>query len=144
MRHLNILLIKFLTSFITFWISLNLFFEATLAVILSLSLLVTFLSYFLGDVVLLPRLGNRNTVIVDFFLTYLIVWIFGGFFLHSYMQIAWGSIMAATLIAFSEVFVHSYILKNLPHEKIQKEKENFYQDFAFEFSDEQNPNLKKK
>ncbi|MCD8511385.1 MAG: YndM family protein [Bacillus sp. (in: Bacteria)] len=144
MKHLNVLVIKFLVSFLVFWISLGLFFEASLGVILSFSLLVTFVAYFLGDLVLLPRLGNNNAVIVDFFLTYLIVWIFGAFFLHSYMQIAWGSIIAATLIAGSELFVHSYILKTLPIKKIRLEKERFHQDFAFETSEESNPNIKKK
>ncbi|MCT8136731.1 YndM family protein [Anaerobacillus sp. CMMVII] len=138
MKHLNILLIKFVTSVIVFWISLGLFFEASLAVIISFSLLVTIVSYFIGDQILLPRIGKMNSVVADFFLTYIIVWVFGAIFLHSYLQIAWGSIISATLIAGSEVFVHSYILKNVKP-LVREKQRTFNQSFAFEFAEEKDP-----
>ncbi|MDQ0254839.1 hypothetical protein J2S74_002218 [Evansella vedderi] len=139
MKHINFLLIKFVASFFIFWISLDLFFNTTFPVIIAFSLLVTIISYFIGDVVLLPRIGKRNAVVVDFFLTYIIVWVFGAFFLPSILQIAWGSIIAATLVAGSEVFVHSYIVRNIkpvPREKQQ----NLNQQFAYEFAEEEEPN----
>lgn len=139
MKHLKILLIKFVASIVVFWISLDLFFEATIVDIVSFSLLVTFISYFIGDQILLPRIGNRNAVVVDFFLTYSIVWVFGGIFFASYLQVAWGSIISATLIAGSEVFVHSYIVKNVKP-SVQERKRSFNQSFAFETAEEQDPN----
>lgn len=139
MMHLKVLLIKFVASIIVFWISLDLFFEATIVDIVSFSLLVTIISYFIGDQILLPRIGKMNAVVVDFFLTYSIVWVFGGIFFASYLQVAWGSIISATLIAGSEVFVHSYIVKNVKP-VVQERQRSFNQSFAFETAEEQDPN----
>ncbi|MGF2616095.1 DUF2512 family protein [Rossellomorea vietnamensis] len=138
MKHVNVLFIKFAVSVVVFWISLDLFFEATFIDILSFSLLITVVSYFVGDQILLPRIGKMNAVITDFFLTYLVVWIFGGILFDSYLQVAWGSIISALLIASSEMFVHSYIIKNIASE-IRKNRPAFNRTFAYEFAEEQNP-----
>lgn len=141
MEHLKVLLIKFVFSIFVFWISLDLFFDATLVDIVSFSLLVTIISYFIGDQILLPRIGNRNAVVVDFFLTYSIVWVFGGILFGSYLQVAWGSIISAILIAGSEVFVHSYIVKNVKP-IVRERKSSFNQSFAFEVAEEHDPKPK--
>lgn len=142
MKYLNVFLIKFVACLVIFWVSLGLFFEATLAVIVSFSLVTATISFFIGDLILLPRIGNKNAVIVDFFLTYLIVWIFGSVFFHNYLQIGWGSIIAATLTAGSELFLHSYLLKHV--KPIVSEKQpHFNQSFAFEFAEENEPKPKK-
>ncbi|MGD6801767.1 YndM family protein [Rossellomorea aquimaris] len=138
MKHLKVLIVKFAASLIVFWISLDLFFEATLVDIFSFSLLITVISYFVGDQLLLPRIGKMNAVITDFFLTYLVVWIFGGILFDSYLQVAWGSIISALLIAASEVFVHSFIIKNISSE-IRNNRPSFKQAFAYEFAEDQNP-----
>lgn len=139
MKHLNVLLIKFVASIFIFWISLGLLFNATFAEIISFSLLVTIISYFIGDQIILPRIGKKNTVVIDFFLTYIIVWVFGGVFFRSYLMIGWGSIISATLFAGSEVFVHSYIVKNIKP-IVEEKQRSFNQSFAFEFAEEQDPN----
>ncbi|MGO4890684.1 YndM family protein [Anaerobacillus sp. MEB173] len=143
MQHFNVLLIKFVTCSIIFWISLGLFFNATIVEILSFSLAVTIISYFIGDQIILPRIGKSNAVVVDFFLIYLIVWIFGSVFFTSYFQIGWGSIISATLIAGSEVFVHSYIIKNVKP-IVRENHRNFNQNVAFEFAEEHDPKPTKK
>lgn len=142
MKHLNVLLMKFVLSMIVFWIALDLFFQASLSLIITFSLLVTIISYLIGDRILLPRIGKMNAVVVDFFLIYLIVWIFGGVFFHNYLQIAWGSIISATLIAGSEVFVHSYIVKNVKP-VVRENQQSFNQRFAFEFAEDQDPKKEK-
>ncbi len=142
MKHIHVLFIKFVASLIVFWVSLDLFFDATIVDILSFSILLTVVSYFIGDQILLPRIGNLNSVIVDFFLTYLIVWIFGGILFESYLQVAWGSIISAILIAGSEVFVHSYILRTIKP-TVQERHQSFNQRFAYEFAEDQEPKSKK-
>jgi hypothetical protein len=141
-RHINVLLIKFVASLVVFWVSLDLFFEATIADIVSFSLLLTVVSYFIGDQILLPRIGKMNAVITDFFLVYLIVWIFGGILFESYLQVAWGSIISALLIAGSEVFVHSYILKNVT-EVVSEKQRSLNGNFAYEFAEEHEPDPRK-
>jgi hypothetical protein len=137
-KHLTVLLIKFIASLVVFYISLDLFFDATIVDIVSFSLLLTVISYFLGDLILLPRIGKLNSVVTDFFLAYLLVWIFGAILFESYLQVAWGSIISAILIAGSEVFVHSYIIKNIPDE-IPEKGPAFNQRFAYEFAEDQDP-----
>jgi hypothetical protein len=143
LKNIYVLLIKFVASLIVFWISLDLFFEATLVDIVSFSLLLTVVSYFIGDRILLPRIGKMNALVTDFFLAYLIVWVFGGLLFESYLQVAWGSIISAVLIAGSEVFVHSYIVKNVQHEVSEKPR-SFNGNFAYEFAEEQDPDPREK
>lgn len=88
-------------------------FIATFAEIISFSLLITISSYVIGDQLILPQIGKKSTVVVDFFLVYFIVWVFVGVLFHSYLMIGWGSIISAILFTGSEVFVHSYIVKNI-------------------------------
>jgi hypothetical protein len=64
------------------------------------------------DRIVLPRVGNRDAIIVEFVLTYMSVWIFGTLLLDSYVQIAWGSIISAAIITFAEVFVHRYLFNH--------------------------------
>ncbi|UOE57658.1 YndM family protein [Bacillus sp. CMF12] len=123
MNKTLIFVLKFVSSMIAFAIALDLFFDATFADIVSFSLLVTVMSYMLGDRIILPRLGNRNALIADFFLVYASVWVFGSVLLNSYLQIAWGSVIAAGIITLSEVFIHRYILKTAAsnHQNNRKE-----------------------
>ncbi|WP_280768841.1 YndM family protein [Salipaludibacillus daqingensis] len=139
MKHLNVLLIKFVTSIFIFWVSLGLLFNASFTLIISFSILLTISSYFIGDQIVLPRIGKNNTVVVDFFLAYFIVWVFGGVLFHSYLMIGWGSIISATLFAGSEMFVHSYIVKNIKSFVLEKQR-TFDRKFAFEFAEEEDPN----
>ncbi|UCZ51509.1 YndM family protein [Bacillus shivajii] len=142
MKHFNILLFKFIVSLAVFWISLGLFFGGTFVEIISFSLLVTVISYFIGDLMILPQIGKTNAVVVDFFLTYTLVFLFGGIFFHSYLMIGWGSIISASLIAGSELFIHAYIMKNVKHTSRAKQR-NFKPNFAFEFAEENEPDPNK-
>ena len=109
MKQITVLLIKFVTCVIAFTIGLDLFFDATIVDILSFSLFITIVSYVIGDLIILPKLGKQTAIAVDFLLTYLSVWIFGSILLENYVQIGWGSIISAIIITAAEVFVHSYL-----------------------------------
>ncbi|WP_066048088.1 DUF2512 family protein [Robertmurraya korlensis] len=143
---IRIILIKLITSVIIFTIAFDLFFEAGASEILSFSILVTIVSYFIGDKIILPMVGNRAAAVIDFFTVYAIVWIFGNILLHSYEQIAWGSIMAATLIGVTEVAVHLIILGRLSQTTSIERKNPLRpsQKLAFgtEFAEESDPRKK--
>jgi hypothetical protein len=124
MNNTLILLLKFVSTVIAFAIALDLFFDAAFADIVSFSLLVTIMSYMLGDRIILPRLGNRNALIADFFLVYAVVWVFGSVLLNSYLQIAWGSVIAAAIITLSEVFIHRYLLNRMEVSQEEKRSES--------------------
>lgn len=110
MNHFGVILFKFISAVIAFAIGLDLFFNATITEVISFSVLVTFVSYVFGDRIILPQFGKTTAVLADFLLTYFSVWIFGSVLLNNYIQIAWGSIISASILAVVEVFVHSYIV----------------------------------
>jgi hypothetical protein len=143
MNEMKILLLKFISCLIAFAIGLDLFFEATIVDILSFSLLVTIVSYVLGDRIILPRVGNQNALVIDFFLTYVMVWIFGSVLLESYVQIAWGSFLSAFLITGAEVIVHRYMKKVHDVTERHSTRLNPKMAFGMEMGEEQNPRIKK-
>ncbi|PKR82737.1 YndM family protein [Heyndrickxia camelliae] len=114
MRDVTALIIKFVTCLIAYAVGLDLFFNAAWTDVVSFSVLTTIVSY-LMDRIMLSRIGNRNSLIADFLLSYLVVWIFGSVLLNSYMQIAWGSVISAVIITVGEFFVHKLIV-NTRHE----------------------------
>ncbi|MBO9128964.1 YndM family protein [Bacillus sp. 165] len=140
MSQTAILLIKFISCVIAFAIGLDVFFEATFVDILSFSLLVTVVSYMLVDRIILPQLGNRAALIIDFLLVYMSVWIFGNILLNSYMQIAWGSIISAIVITAVEVFVHLNVKDDLSSIRTEERKGNSFNPklaFGTEFAEEE-------
>jgi hypothetical protein len=112
MRHLTVLIIKFIACTIAFAIGLDLFFDANYVDVLSFSLTVTVASYLLGELVVLKHFNSTAAAIADFLLAYMSVWIFGSILLNNYMQIAWGSIISALIITGAEVLVHRYLTSN--------------------------------
>lgn len=131
------LLIKFISCIIAFAIGLDLFFDATIVDVVSFSLFVTIVSFMFVDKIILERIGNNGAIMTDFLLTYLSVWIFGNILLDNYMQIAWGSILSASIFTLSEVFVHRF---SKTHEQNRNERINMNGRFAYgtEFAEEQN------
>jgi hypothetical protein len=142
----RLILIKLISSLIIFTIAFDLFFESGVTEIGSFSILVTIVSYFIGDKIILPRVGNRAATVIDFFMVYAIVWIFGNVLLHSYEQIAWGSIIAASLIGLSEVFVHLYIQGRDNQIKVTENEKHIPRTpklaFGTEFAEETDPRKK--
>jgi hypothetical protein len=143
MGHMTVLFLKFITCLIAFAVGLDLFFDATIMDIVSFSLLITIVSYVIGDRIILPRLGNYNALAIDFFLTYTMVWIFGSVLLESYVQIGWGSLLSAILITGAEVIVHRILIKN--GEVTEQQKPGFNPNMAYgmEMGEEQDPRVKR-
>lgn len=140
MMYGSFFLIKYIATFIAYYIGINLFFNATLTEVLSFSLLSTILSFFLVDRLVLPRYGKFDAAVADFILIYLSIWIFGNVFLHSYLQIAWGSVISAVLFTISEVFVHRYIVVDLfTDSRYKRTKTAFNNKIAYgsEFGDDE-------
>jgi len=144
MRDVTALIIKFVTCLIAFAVGLDLFFDAAWTDVVSFSVLTTIVSY-LGDRIMLSRIGNRNSLIADFLLSYLIVWIFGSVLLNSYMQIAWGSIISAAIITVGEFIVHRFIM-NSRHEDVENQDRSRAPNrlaYGMEMSEENDPPKKK-
>jgi len=137
------LIIKFVVCLVAYGLGLDLFFNATWVDILLFSVLTTVVSYLAGDRILLFRIGNKDALIADFLLTYMIVWIFGSVLFNNYMQIAWGSIISAVIITAGELFVHRMLLGSRQEGDQQRRVASNRLAYGMEMSEENEP-LKKK
>ncbi|MBS4172735.1 YndM family protein [Bacillus sp. FJAT-49736] len=142
MRHITALIIKFVTCLIAYAVGLDLFFDATWVQVVWFSAFTTIVSYLGGDWIMLSRIGNRNSLIVDFLFSYMVVWIFGSVLLADYLQIAWGSIISAVIITAGEFFVHRLLENARPEENPNRSNVRNRLAYGLEMSEENDP-LKK-
>jgi hypothetical protein len=143
----KVLLLKFIVCLIAFSIGLDLFFPASIREIITFSLTTVIVTYILADRILLPRIGNRYTLMAEFMITYAIVWLFGAVLLNGYLQIAWGSAISAVVITASEVLVHKYLRRNVSVVRTEKRRVSRIRPnlkYAAEFAEEEDQNPKRK
>lgn len=147
MEQVKVIIMKLIVCLIAFWIGLDLLFDATLSDIVSFAVTTTAITYIIADRILLPRIGKRNTLMAEFILAYVVVWIFGSILLDGYLQIAWGSVIAAGIITAAEVFVHQYLLKHISAKNSDRKQHRRFRPglrYATEFAEEQDPRGKNK
>jgi hypothetical protein len=137
------LIIKFVVCLVAYGLGLDLFFNATWVDIVLFSVLTTVVSYLAGDRILLWRIGNKDALIADFLLSYMIVWIFGSVLFNNYLQIAWGSIISAVIITTGELFVHKMLLGSIPERYKQRGITPNRLAYGMEMSEEHEPVKKK-
>lgn len=143
MKHGVTLLMKLVISLFAFSIGFLFFTEATYVDVVTFALLTVVVSYVAIDLIVLPRFGNRTALVSDFVLTYFTVWVFGSVLFHNYMLIAWGSIIAASVITFAEVFVHRYVLRHVFENSVSKQPRARFA-FDTEFAEEEDVHSTKK
>ncbi|WP_445614050.1 YndM family protein [Geobacillus sp. YF-1] len=112
MRHLLALTLKYLLTATVMFAILPLFLRISSAEILSFSLWLTLAAYALGDLYLLPRLGNVSATIADFGFVFVAVWIgVGAFYDTGGGAVVNAAFFAALLAAFGELLLHAYVLR---------------------------------
>ena len=108
MKNAIVLLIKFAATFLVAWISFSLFDNVFLTLILIITGLVAVLNYFIGDLLILPRVGNIIASLIDGVLAattaYLVLVI-------SNYNAAISLFIYAVMIAAVEFIFHIYMLK---------------------------------
>lgn len=109
MKHFWALLIKFAAIGTVLFSFLSIFNTASLPVILFISVMTTAVSYFVGDLYILPKFGNFIATIADFGLSFVLIW-----FLSALMINTSGSMLAtiffiALTIAGVEALFHIYV-----------------------------------
>lgn len=131
-------IIKFVTCLIAYAVGLDLFFNAKWTDVLSFSVTFTVLSL-IADKILLSRIGKGNTLMADFVLSYLVVWIFGSVLFHNYLQIAWGSIISAVIITLGESIAHNFIKRNEPERSTRSSFVTNKPAYGMEMAEEEEP-----
>lgn len=143
MEHVKALIIKFIMCTAVLWVVLGLFFGVTFSAILTIAVILTVVSYLLGDLFILPRFENWGATLADFGLAFLGVW-FLGYYLN--IPLFTAALFSGVIIAIGEYFFHKYVAKHvLDHNLIvtEEEKDIIHDKLQTEFSSELYGNRKK-
>ena len=123
---------------VVLWIVLGLY-GVGLGTILTTSVLITGVSFIVGDIFILPRFGNTVATVADFGLTLAMIWLVNTYLFEPFVGLGTASLISAFVIALGEIFFHLYmqsqVFKN--EELWSKENEGLNQrDMLTEFGSE--------
>ncbi|WP_078544121.1 YndM family protein [Litchfieldia alkalitelluris] len=151
MKHLKALGIKFIVISIVLLSVLTIFSNATIGGVLVISAMVTGVSYIIGDLFILPRLGNMIATIADFGLAFASVWILSAIFIGTAFPILTASVFAAIFISLGEALFHAYMQSRVLNEENnndniklhedlrEKQTHNAFHRYQTEFGEEEGP-----
>lgn len=119
------------------WIVLGLFFNVSFFNILATSSVLTALSY-LGDIFILPRIGNTTAAIADFVLAWVAIWLLGSTLFAGTIALGTASFISALALTAGEIFFHRYLRNQVFHQNNSENKIAYFpiQNLQTEFSSE--------
>ncbi|WP_171016801.1 YndM family protein [Pseudalkalibacillus caeni] len=148
MEHVRAFLIKFGIITVVLLLVFGLFYGVDFADIVSISLILSIVAY-IGDLAIMPRVGNTIATLGDIALSYVMLYVLGGLFIEAAIPLGWASFISAVIIGGGEFFFHRYLQKTVTHDP-DKERDTHseFRDnapMATEFADEEelNPNVRK-
>jgi hypothetical protein len=107
--HGKSLMIKAALIFPVVWILLSLFNDVSFLDSTIIAAGLWLISYVMGDLMVLPKMGNLAASSGDFVLSFLIVW--GGLKLLGYDDVMGEALLTAAVITGGEYFFHSWMLR---------------------------------
>lgn len=122
--YVKALVIKFVMCLAILWIILGIFYHVGFGHILALSLLLTGISFVLGDLYLLPKFENWGATIADFFLAFAIIWIYSASFIHENFPVVTAAALSSLVISIGEVFFHRYVDSHIFHNQFNEVNHN--------------------
>ncbi|HLQ97471.1 MAG TPA: DUF2512 family protein [Candidatus Dormibacteraeota bacterium] len=133
MERVKILGIKYIVASIVTFSLYGMFDQTSLGRLFLISMLVIVIPY-LGDLYLLPRIGNLYASISDFALYFLLYWILASSFIGVSSPVLLASLAAAFFTAISESLLHVYILEGVFG--MDQKSHNYPQQLQTEFAEE--------
>jgi len=143
MEHVKSLLIKFVMCLAVVWIILGGFYNVTFGHVLTLSIILTVVSYVLGDLYLLPRFENWGATISDFILAVAVIWLYLVNFVDVTLPVLTAAALTSLVLSLGEWFFHKYVADNVL-DKARNERRANHPDLQTEFGEEIEPPSKKK
>ncbi|WP_018924564.1 DUF2512 family protein [Salsuginibacillus kocurii] len=122
MRHIIAIVTKLVIFTILLFIILDLFFGLTLGQVFTLAVIMTAITYPIGDLWLLRKWGNSMTVLTEFCIIVSFIWLIAGIFFVPYalldtlVPLGYASIIAAILLSVAEAFYHPYVERHIFNE----------------------------
>lgn len=147
MRYALALAIKLVINLAVLTMILGGFYGISFANILSMSLLITGISFIIGDLIILPSFEHTIAAIADFFLALIGVWFLGYLLITEPINLGIASFVSAVFITIAEVFFHRYMEQRIfTKEKIATHLNQRSPQFQTEISEEldRHPNERKK
>lgn len=108
-HHGKALLIKAIMVLPILWIILSLFNDVSLIHSTMIAIVLGLASYYLGDMAVLPKMGNTAAIIGDFLLSLLIIWV--GLILLGYREALGEAFLAAAIITAGEALYHVWLIR---------------------------------
>lgn len=106
-NHGRALLRKTILTLPIVWIILAMFNDVSFMDSTLLGIALVLISYFLGDLMILPRMGNTSATVSDFVLSLIVIW--GGLNMFGYDEAFGESLLTAIVITIAEYFFHLWM-----------------------------------
>ncbi|MFJ5770510.1 YndM family protein [Psychrobacillus sp. NPDC093180] len=137
--HIKAFLMKLVVTTAVLWVILGLFYKVNFTDILITSIVLTVVG-FLGDLFVLPRIGNVLASITDFVLAMVVVWVLGSSIFDERIALGTASFISALILMMGELFLHRYMESHIFEPQITnpEEKTGYYQrtNLQTEFAEE--------
>ena len=143
MHYTKAFFIKLAMTLVFLFIVLGLFFNASLASILIISAVITVLG-FVGDVFLLPRVGNFIAAAGDLVLSFLAVWIIGSMLFENEIATFSAAFLSSLFICIGEMYFHRYYRDHVMEKVNPQKKYVHFGNLRTEFSHDFDEGIEKK
>ncbi|QCR31246.1 YndM family protein [Lysinibacillus sp. SGAir0095] len=122
MQYTKAFFIKLAMTIIVLWIILGLFYRVSFGNILLIGTLLSIVS-FVGDVFILPKIGNFIASVSDLFLAFFVIWGLGTWVYGENTSMFAAAFVSALFIGLGEMFYHRYFKEHVI-ETIQEPEKN--------------------
>ena len=136
MDSVRALIIKFIMITAVVWIVFGLF-GYTFGDILVASVLLTGVSYIVGDRIILPRFGNVVATIADVGLVFVMLWFMGAYLFEPQAGLGTASFIVAVIIGIGEAMFHRYLEREVLDDVTIPEEYDFRRSMLTEFGSEE-------
>lgn len=108
MQYAKAFLIKLVLTLGVLFVVLGLFFNASLADIIIIGLALTVIA-FVGDMLVLPKVGNMIAAASDLLLAFLVVWGLGSILYDDGISLLSSAVLSSLFVAAGELYYHRYL-----------------------------------
>ncbi|AGT32098.1 hypothetical protein M493_09165 [Geobacillus genomosp. 3] len=138
MKHIVPFIVK-LAAWSVVLFSMFTIFNAPLSLISLMTIITALVSYMIGDVFILPRVGNFTAAVLDVPLSFLLVWAVSFALIAPTVNMAYAAFFSALAIGAIETFFHLYMENHVLEEARREEAHRWYDEgrWATEFAEEE-------
>ena len=118
MNHIKALGIKWIIVAIVTFSLFGIFHYVSLGQLLLMSVIIALTSYVLGDLLILPRIGNVFATLADFAILFVLFAVLGNGWMPTTFPIILASLAGAFFISITEPLYHTYLIEHIfPRER---------------------------